>query len=181
MSTGTIERLETERMILERLRLEHAEEQMRLLLDPRVSATLWLRPEPATEADILGGLAAKVDHWSRHGFGMWLLRDRATGEAVGRGGLQYTYTAGLNDVEAGWAIVPERWGEGLATELAAACIEVAFEQLDLLEIVAFTLPTNLASRRVMQKSGFVYERDIVHVGLPHVLYRRRRPPDPLLP
>jgi RimJ/RimL family protein N-acetyltransferase len=112
---------------------------------------------------------------------MWLLRDRETGEAVGRGGLQYTYTAGLNDVEAGWAIVPERWGQGLATELAQACVEVAFDQLDLLEIVAFTLPTNLASRRVMEKSGFVYERDIIHVGLPHVLYRRRRPPDPLLP
>jgi RimJ/RimL family protein N-acetyltransferase len=181
MSTSTIERVETERMILERLRPEHADAQLRLLLDSRVSATLWLRDEPPTEAEVLDGLAAKVEHWNRHGFGMWLLRDRETGEAVGRGGLQYTYTAGLNDVEAGWAIVPERWGQGLATELAQACVEVAFDHLDLLEIVAFTLPTNLASRRVMEKSGFVYERDIIHVGLPHVLYRRRRPPDPLLP
>jgi RimJ/RimL family protein N-acetyltransferase len=104
---------------------------------------------------------------------MWLLRDRQTGEMVGRGGLQYTYTAGLNDVEAAWAIVPERWGQGLATELALACADVAFRQLDLLDIVAFTLPTNVASRRVMEKAAFVYERDIVHAGLPHVLYRRR--------
>ena len=174
MSTGTIERLETERMILERLRLEHADEQLRLLLDPRVAATLWPRAQAPTEADVLDGLAAKVDHWSRHGFGMWLLRDRETGEMVGRGGLQYTYTAGLNDVEAGWAIVPERWGQGLATELAHACVEVSFDHLDLIEIVAFTLPDNVASRRVMEKSGFVYERDLVHAGLPHVLYRRGR-------
>ena len=174
MSTGTIERLETERLILERLRLEHGDEQLRLLLDPRVSATLWQRTEPLTEADVLDGLAAKVDHWNRHGFGMWLLRDRESGEMVGRGGLQYTYTAGLNDVEAGWAIVPERWGEGLATELAQACVEVAFEPLHLLEIVAFTLPDNVASRRVMEKAGFTYQGDIVHAGLPHVLYRRRR-------
>ena len=174
MSTGTIERIETPRMVLERLRPEHGAEQLQLLLDPRVTATLWPRREhPPTEADVLDGLAYKVEHWECHGFGMWLLRDRDTGEMVGRGGLQYTYTAGLNDVEAGWAIVPERWGQGLATELAHACVEVAFEQLDLLEIVAFTLPTNIASRRVMEKSGFEYERDIVHAGLPHVLYRRR--------
>ena len=174
MSTNTIDRIETERMILERLRLEHAPEQMRLLLDPRVSAPLWARAQPPTEADVLDGLDAKVDHWERHGFGMWLLRDRDTGEMVGRGGLQYTYTAGLNDVEAGWAVVPERWGQGLATELAHACVDTAFDQLGLLEIVAFTLPDNLPSRRVMEKAGFAYERDIVHAGLPHVLYRRRR-------
>lgn len=173
MRTSTIERVETERMILERLRLEHASEQLRLLRDPRVSATLWPGGGTPTETDVLEGLAAKVDHWDRHGFGMWRLVDGETGEMVGRGGLQYTYTAGLNDVEAGWAVIPERWGQGLATELAHACVEVAFGQLELLELVAFTLPDNHASRRVMEKAGFTYERDIVHAGLPHVLYRRR--------
>lgn len=175
MRTGTIERVETERMVLERLRLEHASEQLRLLLDPRVSVTLWPRAQSPTEADVLGGLAAKVDHWNRHGFGMWSARDRETGEMLGRGGLQHTYTAGLNDVEAGWAIVPERWGQGLGTELANACVEVAFDQLALLDIIAFTLPDNIASRRVMEKSGFAFEREIIHAGLPHVLYRHRRP------
>ncbi len=174
MSTGTIERLETERLTLERLQLEHAADQLRLLQDPRVSSTLWPHTPRPSETEILDGLAAKVEHWNRHGFGMWLLRDRDTGEMVGRGGLQYTFTAGLNDVEAGWAIVPERWGQGLATELANACIEVGFEQLKLLEIVAFTLPDNLASRRVMEKAGFAYDREIVHAGLLHVLYRRRQ-------
>jgi RimJ/RimL family protein N-acetyltransferase len=174
MSTGPIERLETEHMILERLSLEHAPEQLRLLLDPRVSATLWTPAEPPTEADVLDSLRAKVEHWDRHGFGMWMARDRDTGEMAGRGGLQYTYTAGLHDVEAGWAIVPERWGQGLATELAHACVGAAFGPLGLRELVAFTMLENLASRRVMEKAGFTYERDIVHAGLPHVLYRRVR-------
>ncbi|MBV9603682.1 MAG: GNAT family N-acetyltransferase [Solirubrobacterales bacterium] len=174
MITGTLERLETERMVLERLRPEHASEQLRLLLDPRVWTTLWSGGERPTEGEVLDRLAAKVEHWDRHGFGQWLLRDRETGEMVGRGGLQHTYTAGLNDIEAGWAIVPERWGQGLATELAHAVVQAGFDQLGLLEIVAFTLPDNRASRRVMDKAGFQYERDIVHAGLPHVLYRRRR-------
>ena len=174
ISTSTIERIETERMVLERLRLDHGPEQLRLLLDRRVNATLWPQARPPTAADVLDGLAAKAQHWDLHGFGMWLLRDRETGEMVGRGGLQYTYTAGLHDVEAGWAIVPERWGQGLATELAHACVGVGFDHVGLRQIVAFTLPTNLASRRVMEKAGFEYEREIVHAGLPHVLYRRRR-------
>ncbi|HEY1520690.1 MAG TPA: GNAT family N-acetyltransferase [Solirubrobacteraceae bacterium] len=175
MSKGAIDRLETERMVLERLTLEHLDEERELLLDPRVGATLWERPNPPTEAEIVDGLAAKVDHWDRQGFGLWLLRDREDGALLGRGGLQYTYTAGLHDVEAAWAIVPRRWGQGLATELAFACVEVGFGQLVLREIVAFTLPDNIASRRVMEKAGFEYERDIVHAGLPHVLYRRRPP------
>jgi RimJ/RimL family protein N-acetyltransferase len=54
-------------------------------------------------------------------------------------------------------------------------VAVAFEQLELLSIVAFTLPDNVASRRVMDKAGFEYERDIMHAGLAHVLYRRRPP------
>jgi RimJ/RimL family protein N-acetyltransferase len=71
--------------------------------------------------------------------------------------------------------VPKRWGQGLATELAHAAVDVAAEPLHLREIVAFTLPDNLASRRVMEKAGFTYERNVIHVGLPHVLYRRRLP------
>ena len=175
MSTSTIERVETAHLGCERIRPEHAPEERRLLGDTRVGATLWSRPAPPTDAEIIDGLAAKVDHWNRHGFGVWLLRDRETGEPVGRGGLQYTFTAGLHDVEAGWAILPDRWGQGLATELAHACVQVAFEQLGLRQIVAFTLPDNIASRRVMEKAGFEYERDIVHAGMPHVLYRRRPP------
>jgi RimJ/RimL family protein N-acetyltransferase len=172
MSTGTIDRLHTARLTCERLRADDAAELATLLLDPRVFTTLWPRSQPPTETDVADGLAAKVDHWERHGFGMWMVRDRSSGEMVGRGGLQYTYVAGLDEIEAGWAIVPERWGEGLGTELANACVEVAFEHLGLLQVVAFTLPHNIASRRVMEKAGFAFDREIVHAGLPHVLYRR---------
>jgi RimJ/RimL family protein N-acetyltransferase len=172
MSVRSLDRIETSRLICERLQPDQAEEVARLLLDPRVARTLWPHMQPPTRADLDESMRARCVHWDRFGFGLWLLRDRHTGEMVGRGGLQYTYVAELQAVEAGWAIVPERWGEGLATELAKTCVEVGFGDLELREIVAFALPDNLASRRVMEKSGFLYDRPIVHVGLPHVLYRR---------
>jgi ribosomal-protein-alanine N-acetyltransferase len=173
VSRTSIELIQTPRLTCERLRLEHVGELTPFLLDPRVIRTLWPRDEPPTPEDVAAGTVAKIDHWERYGFGLWLLRDRHTGAMVGRGGLQYTYAAGLNDVEAAWAIVPERWGEGLATELAVAAIDVAFDALVLPWIIALALPDNVASRRVMEKTGFTYERDIEYAGLPHVLYERR--------
>lgn len=58
--------------------------------------------------------------------------------------------------------------------LATAFLDVAFPRLALSDVVAFTLPTNHGSRRVMEKLGFSYEREIIYTGLPHVLYRRHR-------
>jgi RimJ/RimL family protein N-acetyltransferase len=175
MSVRSLDRLESARIVYERLRPDHAEEVARLLLDPRVARTLWPTMHPPTPADLDESMRARCVHWERNGFGLWLLRDRQTGEMVGRGGLQYTFVAEVHAVEAGWAIVPERWGQGLATELAQTCVEVGFGDLGLREIVAFALPDNIASRRVMEKAGFVFDRPTMHAGLPHVLYRRRAP------
>jgi len=166
-----LDRIETARMVAERLRPRDQDQLSVLLRDPRVAATLWPGHGAPTEAQLLHSLADKLDHWERYGFGLWLLRDRATGAVVGRGGLQHTRVGGQQEIEAGWAIAPDRWGLGLATELAHTCTLVAFGQLELEQIVAFATPTNLASRRVMEKSGFVYERDVTHEGLAHVLYR----------
>jgi RimJ/RimL family protein N-acetyltransferase len=162
-------------MVLERLRMEHLTEVSRLLRDPRVAATGWPGGKPPSERDVLTSITDKERHWERYGFGMWLMRDRDTLEMVGRGGLQWTtYVRDLDEVEVGWSVVPERWRQGLATELAHASIEIAFGPLELEQIVTFTTPDNVASRRVMEKAGFTYEREILHVGLPHVLYGIRR-------
>jgi RimJ/RimL family protein N-acetyltransferase len=167
------ERIETARMIGERIRQEHGAELERLLMDPRVTATLWPRETPITPADCEASLRDKLRHWESYGFGQWFLRDRVSGEMVGRGGPQWTKASGRDEVEIGWVIVPERWREGLATELAWASLEVSFGPLGLGEVIAYALPDNVASWRVMQKTGFVYERDIEEAGLRHVLYRRR--------
>jgi RimJ/RimL family protein N-acetyltransferase len=169
--TSAIERVQTVRLVCERLRPEHLPELFRLAGDPRVAA--WKRSDgrPPSKRDVADSLAAKLAHWQRHGFGQWLLRDRLTRVTVGQGGLQHTRVGGQDEVEVGYAIVPERWGQGLATEMAQAAVTVAFGELGLTDVVAFTLTHNAASRRVMEKAGFAFERDIEHAGLPHVLYR----------
>ena len=72
-------------------------------------------------------------------------------------------------------IVPERWRQGLATELARASLDVVFGRLALEEVIAYTQPHNVASRRVMEKTGFRYERGITVDGQPFLLYRQTAP------
>ncbi|MDQ6817222.1 MAG: GNAT family N-acetyltransferase [Actinomycetota bacterium] len=172
---GSLERIETPRLVCERLGPKHRDEIARLVLDPRVARWIEADGRPAPEREVSSWLIAKDEHWARHGFGQWLIRDRLTGEMVGRGGLQHTHVGGREEVEVGWAIVPEHWGQGLATEMALAALELAFGSLGLADVVAFTLPDNIASRGVMEKTGFVFERELEHAGRPHVLYRHRGP------
>jgi len=164
-----IERLVTPRLHGEPIAPRHRDGLIAMLGDPRVGATLG---GAATPEDVDRQIAGMAAHWAAHGFGWYAFTDRATGELVARGGPHETHIAGRDEVEIGWTVVPDRWGQGLATELGAASLDVAFGPLGLVDVVSFTLPDNVASRRVMEKLGFAYERDTIYAGLPHVLYRR---------
>jgi RimJ/RimL family protein N-acetyltransferase len=125
-------------------------------------------------------------HFDRNGFGPWAAELRETGEFIGYIGLLIPrFEAAFTPcVEIGWRLAAEHWGKGLATEGARAAVRYAFETLALKEIVSFTVPANLRSRRVMEKLGMTHDLrdDFDHPLLPlgylmqrHVLYRLARP------
>lgn len=160
--------METARLIGEPISARHREGLIALLGDPRVGATLG---GVATPAGVDAQIASMAAHWEEHGFGWYAWHDRATGALVARGGPKRAHVAGRDEVEIGWTVAPDRWNQGIATELGAASIAHAFGPLGLADVVSFTLVDNAASRRVMEKLGFVYERDTDYHGWPHVLYR----------
>jgi|1185.fasta_scaffold560137_2 ribosomal-protein-alanine N-acetyltransferase len=162
------ERLTTARMRAERLAEQHAEGLHRIYGDPRVGETMGGVKSPAT---IRESIARADAHWEEHGFGLWAFF--VGDELVARGGLMPTVVHDEPTVEVAWGVLPAYWGQGLATELAEASVRVAWDDLGLPEVVAYTLPTNLASRRVMEKLGMTYAGDVEHAGMPHVLYRLR--------
>jgi RimJ/RimL family protein N-acetyltransferase len=166
-----VETFRTDCLNAERIRPEDADDFCRMYADPRVTATLG---GVRTHAEARKLLQKNLDHWERHGFGLWVFRDPANGRFVGRAGLRHDTVDGKEEVELAYALMAEFWGNGLATEMARTCLKVGFENLGLGEVVCFTLTTNAASRRVMEKVSFTYERDIVYAGLPHVLYRMKR-------
>jgi [ribosomal protein S5]-alanine N-acetyltransferase len=168
MRQPMVETFRTARLIAERLRAGDLHELCRMHRDPRVMATLGgIRSDDETRRFLRDNL----DHWDHHGYGLWIFRDPGDGQFVGRGGLRKVHVGGNDEVELAYALLAAHWGQGLAMEMAEAILTVGFERLGLSAVVAFTLPTNRASRRVMEKVGCTFERDIIHAGLPHVLYR----------
>jgi ribosomal-protein-alanine N-acetyltransferase len=125
------------------------------------------------EAATLRYLERNLAHWAEYGFGIWILRDRPSGAVIGRAVLRHLELEGADEVEVGYGFMPEYWGRGLATEVASACVQMAQSRLHLRSVVAITLPSNAASQRVVQKSGLVYEREVTHDGVLHVLFRTR--------
>ena len=80
-----------------------------------------------------------------------------------------------DEVEIGWMLTPSAQGKGYATEAGAAIRDEAFERLELESIVAFHHPDNVASRRVVQRLGMAFERDVVaRDGRPYCLHRLTR-------
>lgn len=161
----------TARLIAEPLSDSHLPDLIRMHADPLHMATLGgVKDEDETRDYLERNLAC----WERDGFGLWMLRWREAGPEspiIGRGLLRTLQRVEGNEVEVGYSFEPAWWGRGLATEISRACVAIGFDHFGLMSIVALTQPTNHASRHVLEKSGLVYERDVMHANLPHVLYR----------
>jgi GNAT superfamily N-acetyltransferase len=128
------------------------------------------------EAGSADYMERNLAHWEAHGFGLWMLRDAASADMIGRAVLRHLDVEGVDEVEVGYGFYPEFWGRGLATEVARACVRIAFERLGLPSVVAVTHPANTASQRVMRKAGLVYEREVTVGGLSHLLFRTASAP-----
>lgn len=166
-----LDEIQTPRLTLSRMSANDLDNLTRMHLDPRVMATLGgVRSAETTRQ----WLEHQLDHWRQYGYGLWLARERETGQFAGRGGLHRVEINGREEVEVGYSFLADYWGCGLATELVRASIHAAFTILNIPNLVCFTPTTNFASQRVMQKAGFRYERDCVYKDMPHVLYRLRR-------
>ena len=178
--------IETDRLVLRKWERRDREPFARLNADVRVMEFMPARLSRA-ESDSL--LERIQHHFHAHGFGLYAAQSHQEHAFVGFIGLAVpTFQAHFTPcVEIGWRLFPEYWGRGLATEGARAVVRHAFDVLGLCSLVAFTVPENIRSRRVMEKIGMTHDPsdDFDHpnlMGHPmrrHVLYRLRREPDPL--
>ena len=149
--------------------------------DPRV---MEFFASPLSRAESDATIDRMQARFAQHGLGILAAELRATGGFIGFVGLsRVPFEAHFTPcAELDWTIAAAHWNQGLATEGARACLRHAFEDPGLAEVVAFTVPTNQRSRRVMEKLGMVHDAadDFDHPLLPeghplrrHVLYRAR--------
>jgi ribosomal-protein-alanine N-acetyltransferase len=148
--------LETDRLRLRELTPDDAEFMLRLLNEPSFIRNIGDRGVRTLEdarAYILNGPVASYE---RHGFGLWLIELKESGAPAGVCGL--LKRDALEDVDLGYALVPEHWSRGYASEAASAVMSYAAERLGLRRVVAITDAGNQSSVRLLEKLGFRYER-----------------------
>ncbi|HEV3048635.1 MAG TPA: GNAT family N-acetyltransferase [Solirubrobacteraceae bacterium] len=172
-------RLRTERLLLRRWQPSDSEPFAAINADP---AVMEFYPAALARADSDALIERIEDCFREHGYGLWAVEVAGERPLAGYAGLwpvepELPFAPA---VELGWRLARGRWGRGIATEAARACCELAFAQLGLEGLVAYTAAINARSRRVMERLGMTREpaEDFLHPGLPrghrlgpHVLYR----------
>jgi len=147
--------IETDRLLLRPLTADDLPALIRFRADEEVSRYIGGAAMQAPEM-VERRLGFYLECQERYGYGMSAIISKATGEMIGWGGLQPLEDSG--ETEVGYGFAKEFWGQGYATEAAAACLRYGFEQAGLKRIVAVAVPENTASRHVMEKLGMRFER-----------------------
>jgi ribosomal-protein-alanine N-acetyltransferase len=99
-------------------------------------------------------VSAHIKHQEVHGFSMWTLVERPTGDVIGDVGF-VVYEWG---VEIGWHLRRASWHRGYATEAGRACLDYGFSDVGFRRVSAFTEAANVASLRVIERLGMRFVR-----------------------
>lgn len=131
-----------------------------------------MRFTPGPDADIAATMTRiefATATEARFGFSRWLVLDRVTGEPIGDAGLLPMPDS--EDFELGYRLRRDRWGQGLATEIAVSWVNHARNHLRLPHLVAFTHRDHAVSQRVLEKASFRRNGEAIVHGMPCLLYR----------
>ena len=100
--------------------------------------------------------------YNKYGYGRLAVEIKSTNQFIGFCGLKYLDD--LQVVDLGFRFMSQYWGKGYATESSRAAIRFGFKKLKLNDIYAFVLNENVNSIHVLEKLGFVYEKQIIDLG-----------------
>ena len=93
---------------------------------------------------------------------------------MGRAGLRHVELEGTAELELAYTVVRSAWGQGLATEVARALVEIWEKRCAEPSLIGIVMKGNLASERVLLKAGFFPERDAIFQGEMCGVFRRFR-------
>ena len=118
-------------------------------------------------------ISGLLKHWEERGYGLWAVESQASGELIGRCGLQFLPDTG--EVEVDFIFGREFWGQGFATEAARASLQYGFDELGLERVVGIVHLENMASQRVLEKLGMELVEQKQFFGIECYLYAVERP------
>jgi [ribosomal protein S5]-alanine N-acetyltransferase len=148
--------LETQRLLLRRMRLDDAEAMFAYASDPEVTRYVLFETHRSVE-DSESFLRLATEGYERGDFGGWGVVLKDSGAFVGTCGMDVGYAPEHARAELGYVLSREHWGRGLMPEAVRAVIRFGFRRVGLNRIQARCIAENAASARVMEKAGMTYE------------------------
>jgi [ribosomal protein S5]-alanine N-acetyltransferase len=147
--------VETERLLLRPMTLADADFILKLLNEPSFIRNIGDRRVRTMDDACSYIQNGPLKSYEKHGFGLFTIVLRETGESIGMCGLIKRDT--LEDVDIGYALLPGYWSRGYALEAASAIRDHARDVIGLKRLVAIVDPTNASSIRVLEKLGMQFE------------------------
>jgi ribosomal-protein-alanine N-acetyltransferase len=151
---GDLPDLETERLLLRKMRMEDAEDLFAYGSDPEVSQRTSWQPHRSIE-DSRAFLAGVLEGYAKGTSGAWGMEHRADHAFIGTCGISWVPRHARGEL--GYAMARPYWGQGLMTEAVRAVIAFGFERMALNRIEARCIVANIGSARVMEKNGMRLE------------------------
>jgi RimJ/RimL family protein N-acetyltransferase len=175
---------ETERLILRNWRDGDRDVYLAVCNTETVTAHL---NGPATAEDVDAAFARIANSQNEHGFSFWAIERKADSALLGYCGLRICNDLEkplLGNVEIGWRLREDAWGQGYAYEAAQGALDWAWANLDAKLVVSFTVAANQPSWRLMERLGMMRRPDLdfAHPGFApdhplsrHIAYVATRP------
>lgn len=146
--------LETERLILRKLRLEDAKDLFEYASDKEVTKYVTWEPHKSIE-DSVNLIKFTHERYEKREGIIWGIVCKENKKVIG--------TCDISPVtkhfraEIAYALSRDYWGKGIMTEAVKEAIKFGFEKMNLNRIQAMCIPENIGSCRVMEKVGMKYE------------------------
>lgn len=148
--------LETKRLILRKLSVDDAEFILDLVNQPSFIQFIGDRGVRSVEDAKNYILKGPVSSYERHGYGLYLALLKDGQVPIGMCGLVRRDT--LEDVDIGYAFLPQYWSKGYAFEAASAVMDYAKNTLGLKRMLGISTPDNHGSIRVLEKIGLKFQK-----------------------
>ncbi len=165
--------IETERLRLRAPVIGDFEAYATMWADPRVTA--FIGGTPRTRNESWTRFIGMHGLWALCGYGYWLFADKQTDALVGVGGLA-NFERGIPMLdgmpEAGWAVAPDHWGQGLVTEAMRTVLHYSDTELRAPVVRCIIDPGHGASEHVAAKLGFIRIGQGEHADHPVNVYAR---------
>ena len=159
--------LETTRLMLREFVDDDVDALAAILSDPE---TMRFYPAPLDRGGVADWIQRNRRRYRTDGFGIWAMILKSSNELIGDCGLIRQLVEDRDEIEIGYHVRRNLWGNGFATEAAQACRDYGFRQLPVKRLISLIRPENLASRRVAEKNGMAAGKGILWHGLPHLVY-----------